>query len=106
MKFEASVLVVIADTRGGEFDIGGADSSLFDTVGGVGGTGALKPRGGGVVGIDNTEVGLFKEATLSGAIIGEGAVVVEMVVGEVGKDSDFNRDAESAELSDGVRGDF
>lgn len=102
MEFEVGVLVIVGDTRGGELNVGGADSSLLDTVGDVGGAGALKPRGRGVVGIDNIEVGLFEKSAFSGAIISKSAVIVEMVVSEVGKDSDFNRDAESAELSDGV----
>lgn len=106
MKLEVGVSVIVGDTRGGKLDIGGASGSLFDAVGGMGGAGALKPSSGGVVGIDDAEVGLFEKSAFSGAIISKSAVIVEMVVSEVGKDSDFNRDAESAELSDGVRGDF
>lgn len=49
---------------------------------------------------------MAEEFHLSGTVIGEGLVVVEVFVGDISEDGDFDRDAEGAELGEGVGGGF
>lgn len=56
----------------------------------------------GVVGINDTELGLLEKLHLGGAVVGEGFVVIKVFVGEVGKNGDLDRDTESAKLGQGV----
>lgn len=59
-----------------------------------------------VVGVDDGVLSFFKKFEFGFAIVFEGFVVIEMVVGEIGENGDFDRDAEGTELRHGVGGDF
>ena len=59
-----------------------------------------------VVSINNAELALAEELHLGSTVIGEGLVVVEVLVGDISENGDFDRDAEGAELGEGVGGGF
>lgn len=60
----------------------------------------------GVVSVDDAEFGFAEKFEFGGTIIGEGFVVVEVLMSEVGENGDFDGDAEGAELGEGMGGGF
>ena len=61
---------------------------------------------GGIVGIKDWEFGLLKEFTFGITVFNESAMIIEMIVSEIRKDGNFNRDAESAVLGESMGSDF
>lgn len=58
--------------------------------------------GVGIVSVDDTEFRLLEKLELGSAVICESLMVVEVLVGDVGKDGDLDRNAKSAELAKGM----
>ena len=68
--------------------------------------GGNKFFGGRIVGINDTVCGFFEELTFGFDIVVKGFVVVEVFVGDVSHNGNFDGDAKGAKLGEGMGGNF
>ena len=108
LGFDFEIVTRIGNAGGVKLDVGSTEVTRLDAVG----LDAIGWKEGGevvatrVVGIDDAVFGVLEKLHLGGAVVCESFVVIEVLVGEVGENGDFDRDAIGAELGEGMRGGF